>query len=138
MMGERKYFKTLRCSSWAERCISLVILDYPHSGPAGKSATLHINCFGRNLPHMRRCNSLSHSFPPTCISDMRAIVCGTDFSILISCILSKESHFQLQNFRNCILLGFRDILRCWEVFQCLQEDVFKPGKANYLSFKSWR
>ena len=64
------------------RCISLVILDYPHSGPAGKSATLHINCFGRNLPHMRRCNSLSHSFPPTCISDMRAIVCGTDFSTL--------------------------------------------------------
>ena len=58
--------------------------------------------------------------------------------ILISCILSQESHFQLQNFRNCILLGFRDILRCWEVFQCLQEDVFKPGKANYLSFKSWR
>ena len=58
--------------------------------------------------------------------------------ILISCILSQESHFQLQNFRNCILLGFRDILRCWEVFQCLQEDVFKRGKANYLSFKSWR
>ena len=58
--------------------------------------------------------------------------------ILISCILSQESHFQVQNFRNCILLGFRDILRCWEVFQCLQEDVFKPGKANYLSFKSWR
>ena len=62
---------------------------------------------------------------------------GTSMNNIISCLFHSIEYRLFRTILRC-LLGFRDILRCWEVFQCLQEDVFKLGKANYLSFKSWR
>ena len=77
------------------------------------------NCFlggfpEMQLPHLTRCNSLSHSFPRFCISDITSIVC--DFPTLT--FWAEASHLDGRKdynfnsnihrvFWNCILLNFR-------------------------------
>ena len=85
-----------------------------------------------------------HSFPPSCISHISSIVCAPDFStqtFWFNATHLKEYNSNWRTFRNCICIRIREnptIIWFCEVFQCLQEDVFKLEKANYLSFKSWR
>ena len=112
--------------------------------PALKKCNFHINCFGRPPPHLTRCNSLTHS--------SAFLIWAPLFVHQISPLLSfwfnahhlyglKEYNSNWRTFRNCIFIRIREnptVFQFCEVFQCLQEDVFKLEKANYLSFKSWR